>query len=52
MRDHKVKTSVGIRASDLEWLKQHADDSGRTVSSLINWLIRRYRAEVEQGDRR
>lgn len=46
----RARVNLTLPEDDLRWLREHSEDQGRTLSSQVALLIRRYRAEVE-GDR-
>lgn len=44
----RTRVTITLPDAELAWLRQHVEVEGRTISSQLAILIRRYRDEVEQ----
>ena len=44
----RTRVTITLPDADLAWLREHVEVEGRSVSSQLAILIRRYRAEIER----
>lgn len=43
----RTRVTITLPDAELAWLREHVEVEGRSVSSQLTILIRRYRQEVE-----